>query len=235
MKLRNRGKQSNDENFFSSKWHPTLKEAVDDLCFLLTRGYGASSSLKLVGNRYRLNKRQHLAIARISHSDQAIELRNNKALKDKELTNKSVEIDGFNLLILMESYLSEGYILKGRDGVFRDIASVHGTYKKVMKTDEALIKIGTALKELNISSVKWYLDQPISNSGSLKSKLLEVSNEHSFNWDVELVLSPDKVLAKSQEIVISSDGWILDNATQWYNLGAYLIEKPDENLNIIQV
>ena len=36
---RNRGKQSNDDNSFSSKWHPIFKKAVDDLCYLLSRGY----------------------------------------------------------------------------------------------------------------------------------------------------------------------------------------------------
>ena len=39
------------------KWITIFKEAVDDLCFLLTRGYGENSALSIVGNRYKLNKK----------------------------------------------------------------------------------------------------------------------------------------------------------------------------------
>ena len=67
---RNRGKQSNDDKSFSSKWHPIFKKAVDDLCYLLSRGYADNSSLQIVGNRYKLNKRQRNAVIRMSCSRQ---------------------------------------------------------------------------------------------------------------------------------------------------------------------
>ncbi|NME71064.1 DUF434 domain-containing protein [Flammeovirga aprica] len=235
MTTRNRGKQSNDDKLFSSKYCAVIKEAADDLSFLLTRGYGPSISLEIVGNKYRLNKRQQLALSKISHSQEAIELRNSKELSKENLSDKCIEIDGFNILIIMESYLSGAFIFKGRDGLYRDISSVHGTYKRVSKTEEALLRIGNTLKEMKVRSVKWYLDQPISNSGSLKTKLLELSEFHGFNWEVELVFNPDKTLAKSNEVVISSDSWILNSAKQWFNLGGYLIDDNNENFNVLSI
>ncbi|MEM6377216.1 MAG: DUF434 domain-containing protein [Bacteroidota bacterium] len=232
---RNRGKQSSDDQLFAEKWHAKFKEAVDDLGFLLSRGYGENSSLQIVGNRYRLNKRQQSAIARISCSQQQIWNRNKSELKANDLKGQTIEIDGFNLLILLESALSGGYIFKGRDGLYRDISSVHGSYKRVVKTEEAIVSVGTCLKSFDVKFVKWYLDQPVSNSGRLKSKLLELSGIHAFNWEVELVFDPDKVLAKGKNIVVSSDGWILDHAERWFNLGAFLIEQHHDKFNVIEV
>ncbi|MEM9544348.1 MAG: DUF434 domain-containing protein [Bacteroidota bacterium] len=236
MAIRNRGKLSNDDKIFSSKWHPVFGDAVNDLSFLLTRGYGVNASLQVVGNRYRLNKRQRNAISRIACSEEEIKIRHQKERHASDLENRIIEIDGFNLLILMESLLSGAYVFKARDGLYRDVSSVHGSYKRVTKTEEAILIIGNAIKALKVKLVKWYFDQPVSNSGRLKTKLYEISTAHDFNWEIELVFDPDKVLAKSEHIVISSDGWILDQADQWFNLGSYIIENLEINAdNILEV
>ena len=235
MPQRNRGKTSSDDKYFAPKWHPVFKEAADDLCFLLTRAYGKSSSLQLVGNRYRLNKRQRDALQRICSSEQEIIQRKTTEVDPSILSNAVVEIDGFNLLILLESALSGAYIFKGRDGTIRDISSVHGTYKRVRQTENAIELVGNTLIELSVKSVKWYLDRPVSNSGLLRQRLLEMSEVNDYRWDVELVFDPDKELAKSKHIVISSDGWVLDQTKQWFNLGSYLLEQRIKDANLIAV
>lgn len=232
---RNRGKQSNDDKIFAAKWHPIFTAAIDDLSYLLSRGYAINSSLQIVGNRYKLNKRQRHAISRVSSSEQEIVARQKKVCEAADLENQVIEIDGFNILILLESALSSAYIFKGRDGTYRDISSIHGSYKRVRKTEEAIVLIGNFLKEQKVKSIHWYLDQPVSNSGRLKTRLYEISIEHQFNWEVSLVFDPDKVLAKSEHIVVSSDGWILDQAGRWFNLGAELVEKELEGANVIVV
>ncbi len=235
MTTRNRGKESDDDKFFSQRWLSVLKEAVDDLCFLLTRGYAENSALQVVGNRYRLNKRQRNAVLRISCSNQSIEIRHSSCYLEDELEGKIVDIDGFNLIILLESALSGAYVFKGRDGLYRDISSVYGSYKRVVKTEEAILIVGRFLKDLKVKSVSWYLDQPVSNSGRLKTRLMEISNENDFRWYVNLVFDPDKVLSKSKNIVVSSDGWVLEQVEKWFNLGAYLIEGVIRSANVIDV
>jgi len=74
-KQKHRGHHANDPKFFSDKWIPTLNHAVDDLAFLLTRGYSGQSSLKLVGDRYMLSKRQRKALWRATCSDQSLQHR----------------------------------------------------------------------------------------------------------------------------------------------------------------
>ena len=233
MTQRNRGKQSSDDQHFSEKWHPIFTEALDDLCFLLTRGYTDGSALQLVGNRYMLNKRQRQALLRVSANDHEFTRRKATELAEVDLENKIIEIDGFNLLILLESALSGAFIFKARDGLYRDISSVHGSYKRVVKTEEAIILTGKLLNDLKVQSVKWYLDQPVSNSGRLKTRLLELSALHGFKWEVELVFDPDKVLEKSKNVVVSSDGWILNQASQWVNLGAVLVNDYIKEANVL--
>ena len=112
---------------------------------------------------------------------------------------------------------------------------MHGSYKRVEKTEEATILVGQILKAQKVKNVKWYLDQPISNSGRLKTKLLEISEVHGFNWEVVLVFDPDKELVKTEHVVVSSDGWILDAAKQWFNLGRFIVENHLENATVIAV
>lgn len=233
MTKRNRGKQSSDDQHFAQKWHPVFTQAVDDLCWLLTRGYNENSALQLVGNRYRLNKRQRQALLRVSCDENDINTRQPTELTAKDLKNRVVEIDGFNLLILLEGALSGAYIFKARDGLYRDISSVHGSYKRVIKTEEAIILTGQLLHKLEVQSVKWYLDQPVSNSGRLKTRILALAAEYKFNWSVELVFDPDKILAKSNNVVVTSDGWILNQTENWFNLGGILLEDDIQEANVL--
>ena len=233
MSTRDRGKKSNDDKDFALRWHPTFKEAVDDCCYLLTRGYGSNSTLQIVGNRYRLNKRQRDAISRIGASDQDIQTRTKSCIDQTQLRGQSLAIDGFNLLIILESALSGAYIFKGRDGTIRDISSVHGSYKRVQKTNDALQIIGKTLIQLGVNKVHWYFDQPVSNSGKLKTQLRELAEQENYPWEISLDHNPDKVLAASQEIVISSDAWILNECQQWFNLCGYVVENCIEEVNIV--
>jgi hypothetical protein len=230
---RNRGKHPNDDRLFGPKWLPVFREAVSDLSFLLSRSYGENAALALVGNRYRLNKRQRMAVLRMSASDEEVALRKQKECTKADLKDASIEIDGFNLLILLENLLSGAYIFKGRDHSYRDISSVHGSYKRVAKTRAAIEMTGELLRSFQPFSVTWYLDRPVSNSGRLKQLLLEVSEERDFGWEVELVNDPDKVLAVSKAIVVSSDSWVLNEAARWFNLGACLVEQLGESANVV--
>ena len=232
---RQRGKHPNDDNLFSSLWLDALRQAADDHSYLLTRGYGTNSALELVGNRYKLNKRQRQALLRISASEQEIVTREAKVCVVQDLQGAQVAIDGFNLLILLENAYSGAYVFHCRDHCYRDISSVHGSYKHIRQTAEAILLTGRVLQDLGVASVHWYLDQPVSNSGRLKAFLEESAAENNWNWEVELCYNPDKVLAESNSIVITSDGWVLDQAQRWFNFGRLLLEKHLPGVNAIRV
>ena len=231
MPSRNRGKQPNDDRLFGPKWHPVFRRAVADHGWLLERGYAEKSVTQLVGNRYRLNARQRLAIQRVSASDAQVKARRAKRIETAVLRDATVVIDGFNLLILLESALSGAYVFVGRDGSWKDIASVHGTYKRVRQTETALHLVGAHLHTAGVARVHWYFDQPVSNSGRLKTQLRELAEQHAWPWVIELVYNPDKAVAEAPGISVSSDSWVLDHSVQWYNLAAAVLDDlPDLNL-----
>ena len=232
---RHRGQHSDDIHLFNEKWVPILCQAVRDFSYLLSLNYPENASLKLIGDKFRLSKRQRKAVMRAGCTNQAVWKRYQKEQLAHTLTEKKVAIDAYNILISTESLLSDGILIHCRDGCYRDLASLHGTYRKVEETIPALELIGQTLQELNIEEVKWYLDAPISNSGRLKNLILETATKNKWRWEAELVINPDKNLAIGSEIVITSDSWIIDQANQWFNLLAYLIKNKKKQANIKQL
>ena len=161
----------------------------------------------------------------MSVADESIIKRKAKACTATFLQEKKVVVDGFNLLIWLESALSGAYILQCQDSTYRDIGGIHGSYKRVHQTEPALLLIGTTLHHLGVQSVHWYFDTPVSNSGRLKVQLYEIAAKEGFPWDISLVYNPDQVLAASTDIVISSDGWVLEQSLYWFNFCSYLLEQ----------
>ena len=142
-------------------------------------------------------------------------------------------IDGFNVLILLESALSGAYLFKGLDGCYRDVSSVHGTYKKVKQTPKAIQLIANFLQENKVKKAIWIFDKPVSNSGRLKTMLGEFANEHQLNWEIILNNNPDKMIAESNQIAISSDAWILDNSISWCNMVRHIVDEHIPQKNVV--
>lgn len=231
--LRNRGKEGRDDLLFGTeKMRTRIIEACTDMHYLLSRGFAEKSSVQLVGNRYRLNARQQQVLQGMSASQEQINLRIKTNVDALSLKGETIIIDGFNLLIILESALSGAYVFKGLDGCFRDIAGVHGTYKRVNQTLDVLKMIGDYLKRQEVDKVIWILDKPVSNSGRLKGILYEIADEQGYRWDVFLENNPDKIVAESKHIGVSSDAWVLDRLERWFNLAGVLIEsfKPQEEI-----
>ena len=228
--MKHRGKHPNDDKNFATKWKAVLTEASNDLSFLLGKGYAEKSALEIVGNRYRLNTRQRKALMRICCPSDKIESRKNKAIPVNKLKGKTLIVDGYNLLIIIEVALSGGYIFEGMDGCYRDVASIHGSYKKVEETLPALELIGRVTQELGIEHLHWYFDAPVSNSGRLKVLLYELAEQYGYNWKIDLVHNPDKELVRLNQISVTSDGWIIDESDQWTNLIRYIIDNYIQNV-----
>lgn len=223
-KRKHRGQHPQDKKLFDDRFLNALKNGVADMSWLLSRGYGEKASLTIVGDRYRLTARQRLAVQRAVCDDASLAYRTKQKLSPLQMRDKTVFIDGYNLLITIESALSGGFIFVGRDGAYRDLASVHGTYRRVEETQKAIEQIAKCMQELNIAKAYWYFDTPISNSGRLKTYFYELATQHNWNWEIHLDYNPDRVLCNCGGIVVTSDGMILNNVTQWFNLAKYVID-----------
>ncbi len=142
-----------------------------------------------------------------------------------QLAGAPLWIDGYNVLVTIEAALSRGVILVGRDGCYRDLASMHGNFKRVMETPAAIALIGKTLARLRVEKAVWFLDQPVSNSGLLKQLFLQIAVAHQWNWTVELVPDPDTILAGAGEIIASADSAVLDRCARWFNLAREVVNE----------
>lgn len=236
MNNRNRGKNTNDDALFGSeKQIDKLKSAVRDMQYLLSRNYAEKASADLVGNHYRLKTRQIQALRGASASEIQIQNRKSKELEISDLKNKTIYLDGFNVLILLESLLSGAYIFEGLDGCFRDLSGVFGTYKRVNQTQKVIELVAEFFQKSQAEKLIWIFDKPVSNSGRIKQIILDYAIENNLNWNVELEFNPDKFLAENVEIIISSDAWILDHGKSWFNLIGYLIEEENLSVNLVKM
>src|SRR5690606_966360 len=166
-----------------------------------TRGYPSISTLKLVGDRYALQARQRVAVARCAVGEDARERRQKHEIQPADLPGQELWIDGYNVLTSLEAALAGGAILHARDGCYRDMASMHGSYRKVAETTPAILAVGELLTQWQVASCHWLLDRPVSNSGRLRAMLLNAAASHGWPWHVELVPDPDPLLANSAQVV----------------------------------
>ena len=231
-KIVRRGYVSTDIKEFNEEAMKKLKEAQKDIFMLINRRYDIKKVSTFVGNHYLLSERQRMALVRATSPKSSLENRRKKEIT-VSLEEKTVYIDGFNLIITLEVALSGSTLMKCMDGTIRDLAGLRGTYKQIDKTDIAINLIGEKLYELKVNKVVFYLDSPISNSGRLKMKILELLNKYSYNVEVYLVNNADIILEKLEN-VITSDAIILDKCKSWINLALNIIDESlgDVYLNL---
>jgi len=228
---KHRGPHPQDTELFGTAAWPALGEAVTHLSWLLSHGYAERSALKLVGDRFQLAERQRIAVMRCACSDEAQRCRQQTELRREQLPGSAVDLDGFNVLTTIEAALSSGVILCGRDGCYRDMASMHGSYRKVEETRPALLLVGEILEELGAGECTWFLDRPVSNSGRLTTVIREIANERAWRWQTRLEDDVDPVISRSANVVASADSVILNRCQRWFNLARVVIDGriPDAN------
>ncbi|HWT74696.1 MAG TPA: DUF434 domain-containing protein [Mobilitalea sp.] len=222
-----------DEKEFNTDSQKLLQKAQRDILYLLEQGYPIKNASTFVGNHYLLSERQRLAVVRATAESNILKMRSLKQLSMDSI-GKQVKIDGLNIIITLEVALSQGTLIHCMDKTIRDLAGLRGTYRLIDKTEEAIQLLGDKLKELKVEEALFYLDAPVSNTGRLKQKILELLSDYPYETTVELVNSPDVILEKSEN-VITSDAIILNKCISWYNPAAEIIREKLPDLTYVEL
>lgn len=225
-----RGFVPTDLKDFSSKSIETLKMASNDVLAIIDRGYPIKSVSTFVGNHYQLSERQRIAIARAISPTKDVKFRLDKLVTSCE--GSTVYIDGLNVIITLETMLSETTLIKCMDGTLRDLCGLRGTYRLIDKTDTAIQLIGEELSNLKISKAIFYLDSPVSNTGRLSQRIYELLESSPFDVDTELVPNADVIL-ETKANVITSDAIILNKCISWINSVNNIMCKKYPNTPIV--
>ena len=221
-----RGPDPRDAALFGPEALPSLRAAVADLSWLLGRGYAEPSSLKLVGDRHRLIDRQRMAVMRSTCGEGARVDRQGRRVSADDLRDRPLLIDGFNVLTTVEAALGGAVTMVGQDGSLRDIAGVHGTYRRVEETTSAIVAVGDWIERSGAGPCRWLLDRPVSNSGRLRGMLLAASAFRGWDWEVDLPFNPDLVLVEdpTDAVVATADAGVLDRCGGWLPLARLVVE-----------
>lgn len=168
-----------------------IEKAIYDLRFLLNRGYKKKVAMDFVGNHYLLHQKQRNFLERTIFSVRKSSKRKSKIVPLSKIRGKTLLIDGYNVLITIESILtSENSVVCCDDGVLRDVNAVFGKYKLKENTEKALNSIASLVKIYGPLEVRFIYDSPVSFSGELARLTQQVLK----NINSQAMLKPQKTL-----------------------------------------
>ncbi len=213
-----RGPHPEDASLFADGWVATLRTATRDLSWLLSRGYPDVAATKLVGDRYRLAQRQRVAVRRCACSDAQRTARRSARVALGALAGAAVVVDGFNVLTTIEAALAGGVVLLARDGCRRDLASMHGSWKRVQETETATTILLELLAAAAPARTTIVLDRPVANSGRLATSIRAAARTRLPACSVELHDGADRALLAADAVIATADSGVLDRAARWVDL-----------------
>jgi hypothetical protein len=210
-----------------------LKEAAVDLRYLLDRGYRKESALRLVGDKYQLDKSERLVLYRSTYSKNEIQNVKEKMLESSMVAGKDLWIDGFNVLNTVEAALKGELLILCDDGIVRDFSQVYGRYRFSQLTLSSLQLIMGELKNLHPSCVRVFYDSQISKSGEIAKITREVISNLGLRGDAETTKTVDSILSKTDAVVCTSDSVILSACRYIFDLAGYIITSRIDNAVIL--
>jgi hypothetical protein len=202
---------------------PAIFAAAEDLRYLLNRGYSRDRALLLVGDRHQLSKTDRLLLYRSVYASSVSKMIRSKQLPASLLQGMPTHIDGYNVLITVETGLRNGPLVVGDDGMLRDLAGRYSSFSPTGFTDEAVHLIFLALAEIHPQRIHILFDRPISQSGELAAKCGELLTHHGLNGLCETSRTVDKDLMQVNGVVCSSDSVILKAAEKVFDLSLHVL------------
>lgn len=207
------------------------REAIEDLRYLLSRGYPRSNAVKFVGDRYVLDRSQRLLLYRAVFPEEVALKHRSKIVSPDLLRSYILAVDGFNVLWTVASAMAGMPVYLCDDGFVRDISAVHGSVSR-RKTSKPLELIVSTLADLQPKTTLFFFDKAISRSGDIAGKVRTLLSTNKLNGDARTVVSPDFEVIASGQIVATSDSIIVEKAKLIFDLAGYIIK---ERLKIIPI
>lgn len=196
----------------ANKLKEKLSKPAIDIRYLLSRGYMRKSAISFVSNHYRLTEQERQVLARLVFSPETAESRFKKKLSCSRLEGFDVFVDGYNVLITIESALKNEPIWSADDGFLRDTSGIFRNHKITNTTCMAVDEMLSTLSTLKIRSATILLDSQMSNSRKLAQFIRERTESKAFKADVRTSKHVDFDLkeAGANTVIATADGIIID-------------------------
>ncbi|WP_410806812.1 DUF434 domain-containing protein [Methanohalobium sp.] len=203
-----------------------LSEPARDIRYLFNRGYPKTSSIKFVSDHYQLNNEERHILTRVLAPSKTSNLRKQKKVECEQISNKNLIVDGYNVLIMVESLLDNCNIWEGDDGFVRDTRGIFRKFRITGTTYRAIDEILTFLLKHEVKSVIILFDRQISKSGELAKFVNDRLNHFSIKGDARTSRHVDFDLKNndSEYIIATSDGAVIDSSEYIVDIPGCLME-----------
>lgn len=187
----------------------------------MNRGYPSGPSVRFVSDHHRLPEEQRFVLKRVVVPAGLAEARRAKALPASALSGQRILVDGYNVLITVESLLLGRPVYLCDDGFLRDTAGIFRSYRPGEMTERALHEIISLLLSTGPSAVELLLDQQISRSGDLAARIRAAVPQ----WTARTARDVDRQLKDADAIVATSDGSVIDATSRPFDLPGELARR----------
>jgi len=189
-----------------------LREAAKEARYLLDRGYPKDSAIRFVSDHHCLPQEQRHVLARVISSSKSARARKAKAVPVQALQGADVAVDGYNVLITVESLLAGRPVYLCDDGFLRDTFGIFKRYRPAELTDGAFAAIFDLLVAASPARITFLLDQQMSHSGELAARTRALMAFRQLSGCACTARDVDHRLKAFAGIVASADGSVIDSA-----------------------
>jgi hypothetical protein len=218
----------------TSNMSDNLVEAARDLRYLLSRGYTREAAIGFITGRRRVTPREKFILIRAVYDEAEAESRRRKLVKIDAIRGETIAIDGYNLLITVESMLANKLLVKCDDHLTRDVSAIFGKHKITAGTIEALGIILQRLKACAPKYVTFAYDKQVSKSGELARRTRTMMAELQLPGTANTALKADISTLRSGEVTVSSDSVVAQKAKRILDLAGILASETSYG-NILQL
>ena len=200
-------------------------EAARDYRLLLDRGYPVDASIKLTGDRYRLDKAERMVLFRGVLP--VILSRANALRRAVSVPRDSrMAVDGYNILFTITNYLRGHPLFISTDGFLRDAGGAHGRVADAAQFYAAIDELCGNLALLEVTQATFFLDAPIPRSAEHAEALRKALAHRDIAGEVILVPSADGfVSAWKDGMIATSDSAIIAKANApAFDLARHILE-----------
>jgi len=147
-----------------------------------------------------------------------------KAVSSTKVRGKRLGIDGYNVLITVESILTGNRVVKCDDGFIRDLRAIFGKYRKSSVTPRALTEILKTISRWKPVEVVIMFDSQMSRSGELAAEVRRMLKQVEIIGDAQAVAEVD-FKVRAFDVVASGDRAIIERVGATWDLPAEILKK----------
>jgi len=142
---------------------------------------------------------------------------------------RSLGVDGYNVIITLESILTGKQVVRCDDGFLRDLRAIFGKYKASGATESAIEELLKVVAKARPSKVAVFFDKQVSRSGELAGKVRRGLRELGLKGDSLAVGGVDFRL-RGFDVAASSDRAVIKRAKAVWDVPAELLRRKRANI-----